>query len=227
MTKTAVLIHGYTLKALNAPGRRNWKYVVFGNEDLHGRVPTGLRIAKEFAANLVIFGTGASCISEGEIFSRKEFYDLPEEKKVVTWESEYTWSKVFLSDNPELLPLPFNPPALDAKSANTAEEISIALGICAEYNITRLFLVTNPSHLPCCVREANKLRSPIIDVFGVACGTDFADDGEEAFIAEPFSGGGEKPKFNLNQILPDIFNIPPVFKKGFAQNLQELIQRNK
>lgn len=232
MKKTAVLVHGYTMKAYSVPGNRNWEYVVFGNENKKGRVPKGLELAKKFSAEMIIFGTGASCRFGTKVYSRKEYYELLNGEKprngFFEWEAEFTHR--YALNHPHYggimrkmrKRINFE---LECDSVNTFEEIKNSLELCRENEIERLFLVTNPSHLPRCILNANKLKNFDIDIFGIACDTDFADGGE-TFIAEPFSGGGEKPELNLNQILPGIFKINPQNMPSFLKDLKTMIEEN-
>ena len=85
--KTAILIHGHHL------GTNNWDEVVWGNplQGVYGRIPTGLREALRFEADIIFFPTGGSKrdgLFEGEqarAVAQEKMLEVPE---FAGWEKE-------------------------------------------------------------------------------------------------------------------------------------------
>jgi len=180
---TVVLAHGHTLEVVGLGERvpefshRDWEYIVIGDfrTGQMGRATTALWLALTHNSPKLIFGTGASCYCEdiSRFMGRSEWEKAG--RPDVEWESEYTLR--LLMENFEQLNISF--PLLnevfkrkygdwksaqrrffeifevDTVSTNTATEVREALAICNEARfITGIIRVTNRSHLPRCMNDA-------------------------------------------------------------------------
>lgn len=149
--KTGVLVHGYNL---NAEG---WESVAWGEPpDRAGRVPMGIFVALCEQAEVVVFGSGASrknglLESEATVRLMRERFD------------ELARFTIFENYLPE-----FKHPdssgqcgeriesalRLDTDSQNTREEIAYAGRVFLDQGVERVILVSSPTHLPRCLRDA-------------------------------------------------------------------------
>jgi hypothetical protein len=162
--KTGVLIHGCNLHV------ENWRHVAWGDPpDQLGRVPQGILTALEFDATVIVLGTGAS---------RKEFvWDTAEETGPVLLEAEYTLEYLrralddllafaplakFFEDEPserirQRLQQLLERIVLDCNSQNTLEEVEQAGRLMGQQGCERMILVSSPTHVIRCLRDANRL----------------------------------------------------------------------
>jgi len=153
--KTGVLVHGCNLHA------ENWRYVAWGDPPASlGRIPQGIVTALELEASVIVFGTGAS----------KKVFRLGETEKTGVELAEAEYSLEFLrshfSQLYQFAPLRslmeelasendlLDRIRLDLESRNTVEEIRNAGKIFAEHEIDRVVLVSSPSHIVRCLRDA-------------------------------------------------------------------------
>lgn len=193
--KTGILVHGCNLNI------ENWRHVAWGDPPgKPGRIPQGLLVARQFDAEVMVFGTGASAkefrlgesaqtgrrLVESEYsmeYLRQHFeslrqfdmirQEIPESAAVDAWAR---WQDSVLSRI-----------VLDTKSQNTLGEIRTAIEIFLERQIQRVVLVSSPSHIIRCLRDATtlfsqddrlvKLRSSLFACPSVTCyeGTTPAD----------------------------------------------------
>ena len=143
---TGVLIHGCHLQA------KEWENIIWGNprKGVLGRVPRGIQLAWQESAKLIFWGTAAS-------------------EKDGLKESQYTFAYAvahgcelseFSGYDPyEIESILNNFSFIDTESQHTSQEIEYATKICRKRGITRLILVSSPTHIPRCLSEAEKLRS--------------------------------------------------------------------
>jgi len=156
--KTGVLVHGCNLHI------ENWRYVAWGDPPHHlGRIPQGILTALEFDASVIVFGTGASekvfnlgesekagqLLAEGEYsleYLKSHFAELANfaplkphfEKHGVDHLAEWVLSRL----------------ELDLESMNTLEEIRNGGLIFGQHEVERIVLVSSPSHIVRCLRDA-------------------------------------------------------------------------
>lgn len=163
--KTGVLVHGCNLNI------ENWRHVAWGDPPEHlGRIPQGLLVARQFDAEVLVFGTGASekefRLGEAASSGRKlveseysmeylrQYFDgllqfkafqrqVPESSDPHLWAE---WRTEMLSRI-----------VLDTKSQNTLGELVAAFDIFQERDIQRVVLVSSPSHIVRCLRDAMDL----------------------------------------------------------------------
>jgi hypothetical protein len=163
--KTGVVIHGCNLHI------ENWLHVAWGDPpNRPGRIPQGILVAHRFDAAVIVMGTGAS----SEPF---HFGDDPDDDEVPLPEAEYSLryltdyfddlagfrplqqslgtadSESFIAARRSLL----ERIQLDLKSQNTIEEIHNASEIFLDHEVEQVVLVSSPSHIVRCLRDAAAL----------------------------------------------------------------------
>lgn len=203
--KAAILIHGCHVNA------EEWDNIVYGCPGQLGRVPVGIEEAISNQAVLIFWGSGASQNSNG--------------KK----ESEYTFSQAM---GPKLKSLALHVKKssqelskylkqvshLDLLSRNTTEELEQAIILCLSKKITKLILITSPSHIGRCQREACNIlfNQPDIPlkIYARASQTCFANSSPaDVAIFEP-PHRGDRPKIPFNQtakrIVPLLIRNPQI-----------------
>jgi hypothetical protein len=159
--KTGILIHGCNLNV------ENWRHVAWGDPPNQiGRIPHGVVLAGETEAEVVVLGTGASS---------KEFKlgENPQPGKQLL-EAEYSLEYLKQHFNNLLKFDTFRERVLDVEkwredmlsrivldvtSQNTTEEILFAAEIFLERGIEKVILVSSPSHIVRCLRDAMSLFS--------------------------------------------------------------------
>ncbi|MGD9158230.1 MAG: hypothetical protein PVG39_07490 [Desulfobacteraceae bacterium] len=158
--KTGILVHGCNL------GAENWRCIAWGDPpDAFGRIPLGVLLAYEYDASVVVFGTGAS----------KKEYRFGGQSRGELLEAEYSCE--MLKDNfnelekfsvfskrckdiqnedtrKEIETRFFNSLVLDVKSTTTPQEIEEAGNVFAEHSVDRIILVSSPTHIVRCLRDA-------------------------------------------------------------------------
>ena len=162
--KTGVLVHGCNLNI------ENWRHVAWGDPPhALGRIPQGILVALEAEADVIVFGTGAS--------SKAFRWGNSKAEAPVLAEAEY--SLAYLRENFESLKQfevlsnleEFSSPAsitrirdrvlgkiiLDLESQNTIEEITNAGVVFSSNDVDRAILVSSPSHIVRCLRDATKV----------------------------------------------------------------------
>ncbi len=160
--KTGVLVHGCNLNI------ENWRHVAWGDPPHQlGRIPQGLLVARQFEADVIVFGTGASAkefrlghatqppriLVESEYsmeYLRQQFDglrqfqavqdDIPEAATDTAWDE---FRRAILSRI-----------VLDTESQNTLGEIRAAADVFLEHQVQRVVLVSSPSHIIRCLRDA-------------------------------------------------------------------------
>ena len=160
--KTGVLIHGCNLAI------ENWRHVAWGDPPVKpGRIPQGLLVAAQTDADVIVLGTGASekkfqlgqsektgqVLTEAEYsleylriyFDKLALFDVLQEN-VVELNSE--------DETKQFARRVLSRIILDTESMNTAEEIANAGRIFAQNEIDIVFLVSSPSHIVRCLRDA-------------------------------------------------------------------------
>lgn len=163
--KTGILVHGCNLNI------ENWRHVAWGDPPHQlGRIPQGVIVARQMNAEVVVFGTGASekefrlgqsgtevkklVESEYSMEYLRQYFDnlrqfdeikrqVPEAGDSQAWSS---WHEEFLSRV-----------VLDTESQNTMGEIASAFELFQTRGIQRVVLISSPSHIVRCLRDAMAL----------------------------------------------------------------------
>lgn len=161
--KTGIIVHGCNLNI------ENWRHVAWGDPPDHlGRIPQGILVALQMHADLIVFGTGAS---------RKEYQFGDEDEEDELLEAEYSLRYLTdcfsqLANFPALQRVLGTPKIkafaekqkavlskirVDLKSQNTREEIINASEIFLQEDVDVVVLVSSPSHVVRCLRDAADL----------------------------------------------------------------------
>lgn len=150
--KTGVLCHGYHCQA------DEWERVVWGDpaSGRLGRVPAALRIAQQEQACAIVFGTGASKDPQtGELESVRTLAIARERCANSGLRRDFPSS--FDSQSAALSAAHLDGALADTKSLNTRSELREAAKIFKGMGVTRVVLVTSPTHLPRCLRDAEAI----------------------------------------------------------------------
>ena len=149
--KTGILVHGYNLHA------GQWEDVAWGTPpERIGRVPMGVFVALSEQAEVMVFGSGASekdGLLESEATVRllwERFDELAGFAVFKGWEAELIRTPAtgrFRQRIESIL-------HLDRASKNTRDEIAHAGQVFADRGVERVILVSSPTHLPRCLRDA-------------------------------------------------------------------------
>ncbi|CAM9177584.1 unnamed protein product, partial [Ectocarpus fasciculatus] len=146
--RTGVLIHGCHL------GAKRWRSIMWGDEQQQrlGRLPHGARLAWEESACVVVLGTGAS-ERNGVLEGRYALEYLKE-----NWEKLGDFREAFSGVDLEQMRTAMQPLLVaEVRSQNTRQELLEAGRIFREKNCERIILVSSPTHLPRCLRDACSL----------------------------------------------------------------------
>ena len=172
--KTGVLVHGCNLNI------ENWRHVAWGDPPGQlGRIPQGILVAHQFQADTIVFGTGASSkefrlgrhangaksdddsnadrkLLEAEYsleYLRQYFDSLRSfdafKESIPEVASEQGWAKFRESSLSRIV--------LDIESQNTIEEIKAAAEVFLAADIEQVILVSSPSHVVRCLRDATSI----------------------------------------------------------------------
>ena len=141
--KTGVLIHGLNLET------EGWKDIVWGTPpDLVGRLPRGVAVAVAQRADVIVLGSGGSDIDgklEAEYtrdFLLKNFSELAQFSLFQGINVQNIQPRIEMILQPE------------TRSRNTYEEIKYAAEVFMTAEVTTIVLVSSPTHLPRCLRDA-------------------------------------------------------------------------
>lgn len=162
--KTGIVVHGCNLNI------ENWRHLAWGDPPfLLGRIPQGILMAHQFDAEVVVFGTGASKKTfrlgrserEGEVLSEAEYSleylkaNFGTLRKFAVFEQleDFADPSRFEATRERLL----GRIVLDTQSQNTVEEIRNAGDRFAESGIEQVMLVSSPSHIVRCLRDASDI----------------------------------------------------------------------
>ena len=218
--KVAVLIHGSHMRA-NLRGQ-DWDQINLGYENgkpsLKGRLLMGIRVALEFNAELILYGTGSS-ERDGVIEAQYSLNKTLELEDALTAllhlaEDEKASFKQWLLARAEL----------DLKSQTTVEECRNNIDTCIEKGIERLVLVSSPWHIERCLAEAfaytellrEEGKTPP-EIFGTAS----HGSTEGVLVLEP-SHRGDRPHLRWNELAKLFFKIPEEKISAFEKDVETL-----
>ncbi|HLC44283.1 MAG: hypothetical protein A2722_03450 [Candidatus Doudnabacteria bacterium RIFCSPHIGHO2_01_FULL_50_11] len=206
--KTAILIHGCHVDA------EGWERIIWGDPEkgLLGRIPTGIALALSEEADLIFWGTGASERNgkkESQIIFQYALRHLEELPALFERAGRVTYRKY---------PTPFELEKLlpkisyiDLVTQNTAQEVEAAAAECRARGITRLILVSSPTHIGRCRQDADKLRAEgklrDLWVFDFSSDTCFegTTPGDVVIIEPPHRG--DMPKWQTYRYARAMFGI--------------------
>lgn len=195
---TTVLIHGCHLEA------EDWYNIVWGDlqNNKYGRLPIGIITAIIERADKVIIGTGASTAKP---LNKKEATYTRDH--LIQQTNELIHSEKFQSEIIDAGLMPENMQdwitnkiILDVNSEDTVSEIKNAIS----QTRRKLILVTSPTHLPRCIKEAYVLVNACNDkklptIYGTASDTAYANStaADVAIIEPPHRGDMSKESLHL------------------------------
>lgn len=225
--KTGVLVHGYNLNA------GQWESVAWGApRDQAGRVPMGVFVALCEQAEVMVFGSGAS---------RKDGLLESEATARLLWErfDELAAFSVFESYLPELGHAPSarrfrqrieSMLHLDTVSRNTRDEIAHAGRVFVDHDVARVILVSSPTHIPRCLRDACAVYGENGDLSHLLQGLYAAPSvtgypgysADDVAIFEP-PHRPDRPGLNLGGVVARVHDIPDDARDGFVRRLDDLL----
>lgn len=175
--KTAVLIHGCHLQA------KNWENIVWGEPkyNVFGRAARGIKIAIEERAELIYWGTGAS-EKDGLKESQYTFnYAISHAQQLAEFQGFDIHEIDFLIESKSFI---------DIESQNTTQEVMNAMEMCRGKGVTRLILVSSPTHIARCLQSAERVRAEggfeSLNILATASDTCFANSTPaDVLIVEP------------------------------------------
>lgn len=225
--KTGILVHGYNLNA------GQWASVAWGKpRDEIGRVPMAVYVALSEQAAVMVFGSGASekdGLLESEATAR------------LLWErfEELAGFAVFESGLPEMK----HPDTashyrrriesilhLDTRSRNTREEIELAGRTFVDHEVERVILVSSPTHLPRCLRDAcavfeekGELSHLRRELYAAPSFTGYPGyTAADVAIFEP-PHRPDRSELNISGVVARIHGIPDNTRKRFVQRFDDLL----
>ena len=217
--KTGVLIHGFNLEA------EGWKDVVWGTPpDAVGRLPKGVAVAVKQQAEVIVLSTGASKM-DGKLEAEYTRDFLLEHF------SELTQFSLFQEiDVQRIQPQIDKILQIETLSKNTDQEITFALEIFKAADVTNVFLVSSPTHLPRCLRDACKvlsedqrLSSFIQNLYATPSQTPYhGTSARDVAIVEP-PHRPDRPQTSLNRLVHRM--LPGQDKQAFLEDLEDLLAR--
>ena len=219
--KTGVLIHGLHLQTAG------WEDVVWGTPPhLEGRLPRGVAVALEVRAEIIVLGTGASQ-ANGKVEAEYIRDYLLEHF------SELTQFSLFQGVNLESI-RPQIEPILrtETLSQNTYQELTFAAEIFQAEEVENVFLVSSPTHLPRCLRDActvfsqDQRLSPLARSL-YASPSQSSPPGTNAndvAIVEP-PHRPDRSQMSLNRLVNRMLKVPSQNEQAFLEDLQDLLAR--
>ena len=196
--KSAILVHGHHLFA------DNWQGIVWGDphNGVYGRVPTGLREALRFDADLIIFPTGSSKkdgLFDGEYalkVARERIAEIPEFADMSAQKAR-AWLD--------------NRAVAETTSQNTREEVIASGQLALARGVERLVQVSSPTHIMRAHRDAlaaffkdETLRPLLRGLYAIASDVGYSASVDDVLIIEP-RHRPDRPKIPFNGTLKDIF----------------------
>ena len=226
--RTGVLVHGYHLQA---PA---WERVVWGDAKTGelGRVPHGVDLALKERATLCVFGTGGSEADDGTLEGPYTLSYLRQNlHRLLLFERFADADLEALSARLETVAV------ADDASTNTVEELEAARALFEAAGIDRVILVSSPTHLPRCLRDASVvfrkpgssyrpvlLASPCDTPFLNTCAADVA-------VAEPPHRGDRDPATDPKPPFCELANrmlrLPAHQRPAFARRVDALLVENE
>jgi len=217
--KTGILVHGCHLEAFD------WRGIMWGRPPREpGRLPKAVRVALDEQADVMVFGTGASNRDgkpEGEYtrdFLIKHFHALNEFSVFEGIDLARARARIESISVPE------------CTSRNTMEEMTAAGRIFLESGVEKVILVSSPTHISRCIRDALSVFAdpefhPLLaNLFATASDTSYLGGrAEDVAIFEP-PHRGDRGAFLTPYLVQRIFRIPEESMDGFLKRLDRLLE---
>ena len=214
---TCVLVHGFHL------GAQNWEQVVWGFAPHRlGRIPKAVLIALQQNATMLVFGTGtvgADGVVEADAMHARFLQGLSQLHRFELLQ-HYTQQQF-----DALRPLVY----LERTSLNTLQEVRSVMKHCGECGVRNLFLVSSPTHLPRCLRDAaiviqtHTKEEGIVNVFATPSDVSYAgcDPTQVVVIEPPHKPGSLAPSIFL--LASRMLNVDRDLLPTFADELNRLL----
>ena len=227
--KTGILVHGYNLHA------GQWEDVTWGAPpERIGRVPMGVLVALSEQADVMVFGSGASekdGMLESEATARflwERFDELTGFAVFKGWENELTrphGADRFRQRIESIL-------HLDRASKNTRDEIAYAGRVFVDRDVERVILVSSPTHLPRCLRDACAIYGEDGDMSGLLRELYAAPSvtgypgytADDVAIFEP-PHRPDRPGADLSRVVARAHDIPENQRERFVRGLDALLKK--
>lgn len=226
--KTGILVHGCNLHTFQ------WKTIVWGKPPHElGRVPKGVLLALTEHADAMVFGTGAS---------EKDGLLEADATAKLLWErfDDLQHFEPFRQHIPEIVDPAFRADCrayiaeklvIENTAQNTVDEVIRAGHIFRDRQIDRIVLVSSPTHLPRCLRDACIAfdHDPALALFRYALFASpsitsyMGKSAEDVTIFEP-PHRPDRPLFNINDFLKRVNDIPGAQRQDFLKRFDELLQ---
>jgi hypothetical protein len=213
--KRAVVILCYNA---NEP---NWEYVVWGDPNNPGRLPTGLKVAVELNVEVIIIVSsayGRNGKSSGELMVELWYQNIGEIHKFTIYNyilgpMSTEEIKAILDEKVMLVKEPVT---------NTREELRVVVRVLKELGITEMIIVTSLDHIMRAMRDAIVISLKEYSglfIWGIPSGTpyswiplrdeDVADIMEKVVVVEPRISS----KLDISRIFNIIFHNPQVLEE--------------
>ena len=226
--KTGILIHGYNLHA------GQWEDVTWGAPpERIGRVPMGVLVALSEQADVMVFGSGASKkdgMLESEATARllwERFEELAGFAVLNDRETELNRRPVAGRMRQRIESILH----LDRASKNTRDEIAYAGRVFVERDVERVILVSSPTHLPRCLRDACAIYGEDGDMSGLLRELYAAPSvtgypgytADDVAIFEP-PHRPDRPGADMSRVVARAHDIPENQRERFVRRLDDLLQ---
>lgn len=215
--KTAILVHGYHLTA------NGWDAVEWGIPPLKGRIPKAFEMIMLENPEIVVFGSGASVSPcgtrvEGEYimqelidsFDTRLQHYFPNDKSLL----KYWKHKIY------------DIARTDTTSVCTVEELQFMRTMVQIYNIEKLILVSSPTHLPRCIRDAHTIFSDckcLKVLCGVPSDTCYPEtSANNVVIIEP-PHRKDRSCVLMHKTASKILQVPEENREEFRSRLEDLL----
>lgn len=216
--RTGILVHGCHLEAFD------WRGIVWGSPPHElGRIPAAIYVALVESADLIVFGTGASergGQKESEVTREFMLEHFSELEEFSCFEGMEIGRQ---RDRMESISV------ADTGSRNTLEEMNAAGRIFLEHGIEKAILVSSPTHVSRCIRDALAVfRAPELaglkrNLYAVASDTSYLGGRvEDVVIFEP-PHRGDRGSFLTHYIVKRILKIPESETDLFLKELDALL----
>ena len=220
-SRTGVLIHGLNLET------EGWKDLVWGTPpDSVGRLPRGVAVAIQHRAAVIVLGSGGSEIDgklEAEYtrdFLMEHFSELAQFSLFQGIEVESSQPQI-----EEML-------QIETRSRNTYQELKFAAEVFKAFEVSNVVLVSSPTHLPRCLRDAcivfnedPRFLSFAQNLYASPCQTSFHGiDASDVAIVEP-PHRSDMPKSIRSGLVNRILKVASQDTQAFLKDLQDLLTR--
>ena len=185
-------------------------------------MPKAILTAYEENAWVVVFGTGASQLKDGTKEGQVTIDHMLEHF------DELSEFEAFNGINLDKLKKRMKEISIpETDSQNTKEEIEKATKIFSKKGINKIVLVSSPTHIPRCLRDAMEIFSrpkfaSLMD--GLSAQPSHTYFAGKVIVVEP-SHRNDRASVPLNKILKGIFQISKELMPKFGRELTEIIKR--